>query len=159
MIVSNSSPLIMAAKIDRFDLLSSVFPEGIVIPEMVYNEITSSDKPGSLEVQSADFINVKICTNQAHAYGLNKKLDAGESEAIALAHELGAKIILMDDHVARAMAISLALKPIGIIGILILAKDLGFIDLLKPELNKLIANGFWLSNNLIDIVLNRVGEK
>ena len=63
----------MAAKIDRFDLLSSVFPEGIVIPEMVYNEITNSDKPGSLEVQSAEFINVKICTNQALVHGLNSR--------------------------------------------------------------------------------------
>lgn len=93
---------------------------------------------------------VQILTNQ---------LDKGESSAIALALELNADWLIIDEQLGRQIAIEHKLKITGILGILIEAKRQGFIPLVKPILDDLINIAkFWVNPSLYNRVLSIVRE-
>ncbi|HUU41202.1 MAG TPA: DUF3368 domain-containing protein, partial [Desulfatiglandales bacterium] len=93
-------------------------------------------------------------TNRQLTQALKQELDAGEAEAIALALEIGADLLLMDENLGREVARHLGLRYTGLIGVLIEAKRKGFITAVKPCLDQLrdIA-GFRLSEVLYARVL------
>jgi predicted nucleic acid-binding protein len=87
------------------------------------------------------------------------QLDAGEAEAIALAVEINADRILIDERRGRQKAIELSLKPIGILGILLKAKQENIISAVKPLLDKLINEAdFYVHPNLYNEVLALANE-
>jgi uncharacterized protein len=98
-VVSNTSPIINLATIGRLDILRQLYGS-IVIPESVYHEIavTGSGEAGSWEVQALGWIETKKATNRLHVATLQIELDKGEAESIALALELRADLILLDER-------------------------------------------------------------
>jgi len=87
------------------------------------------------------------------------ELDPGEAEAIALAKELKADLLLMDERRGRRVASRLGLRFVGLLGILVEAKHKGLIKAVKPILDSLITKaGFWLGNRLYTRILETVGE-
>jgi predicted nucleic acid-binding protein len=90
---------------------------------------------------------------------LQMELDVGEAEAIALAKELAADLLLMDGRRGRDIAARLGLRVIGLLGVLIEAKHRGMIPAVKPILDDLKAKaGFWVSQQLYARVLQAAGE-
>lgn len=85
-------------------------------------------------------------------------LDEGEAEAIVLALEINASLILIDDREARLQAKRLGLRVTGTLGILLRAKKLGLIKSLREELDKLKGTGFRISKNLEEEILKAAGE-
>ena len=79
-------------------------------------------------------------------------------EAIVLALEESADLILLDDYEARRVARSFGLKVTGTIGILIRAKHEGKIESLKDEIERLMKTGFWVSRELYERILKESGE-
>ncbi len=75
-------------------------------------------------------------------------VDAGESEAIALALETGADLILLDDSDAREKARLYGLTITGTIGVLMRAREEGKLSSFKEVLERLKRNGFWIGNAL-----------
>lgn len=69
---------------------------------------------------------------------MSRELDKGEAEAIALALELGADQVLIDERRGRRIAARLNLRYTGILGILVEAKNRGLISEVKPLLDALI---------------------
>jgi len=159
-IVSNSSPLINLSRIGRLDLLHHLYSE-ITIPGAVWHEVVveGAKKAGADTVKSASWIKKKTVSNKQLVRALQQELDPGESEAIALAVEIGAEFLLMDDHLGRESARHFGLRYTGLIGVLIEAKHKGFITSVRPCLDQLrdIA-GFRLSDVLYTRVLNDQGE-
>ena len=86
------------------------------------------------------------------------KLHEGELEVIVGAKELDLQFVAIDEHAARTMAKTFHLKPIGTIGILILAKKLGKIKAIKPFLDILLSHGFHLSKKLYQQALVQAEE-
>ena len=85
-------------------------------------------------------------------------LHEGESEALALANEYDARLILLDEKKGRQKAKEIGLTVKGIAGILLEAKEEGLIDVIKPLLIRLQANGIHLSESLINDALQDAGE-
>ena len=82
----------------------------------------------------------------------------GEHEVISLALELGAERVILDEHPARRLATSLGLRVIGTVGLLLSAKDRGFLASIKPELDRLVAVRFFMDQELYDQVIAQAGE-
>lgn len=98
-------------------------------------------------------------TNRALVDSLRLELDAGEAEAIALAIELKADLVLLDERLARRVVTGLGLKFAGVLGLLVEAKRRGLILLVKPLVDALMSRaGFWVGQDLYSRVLAEVGE-
>ena len=90
---------------------------------------------------------------------LQRTLDDGEAEAIALAVEQHAEIILLDESEAREIASLYGLHKTGVVGLLNRATLEGHLPSLRQELDKLRTEaGFWMSENLYRQALETVGE-
>jgi len=159
-VVSNSSPIIHLAKIDQLDLLPDFFGE-LFIPPAVYAECITDGKgrPEVATIKQASWLRVIQVANQNLVKLLNAEVDRGEAEAIALALETQASLILLDDADAREKARLYPLKMTGILGILLRAKKSGKIASSSEKLDALRDTGFWLSVGLTDRLLREAGEK
>ena len=93
-VVANSSVLIALGSLGRLDLLQRRFPERIVIPQAVWQEVvaTGAGRPGAVAVATAKWITVEPVSDRARVDGFTSQLDLGESEALALATEKGAEM-------------------------------------------------------------------
>ena len=158
-VVSDSSPLIHLSQIGRLSLLKEFFG-GLLIPPAVYREVVieGRGRPGSEEVREASWIRVVEIRNNHLKKLLQFILDEGESEAIALALEANASLVLLDDREARIQAKRLGLQVTGTLGVLLRAKKLGLIKSLREELDKLKETGFRISKSLEKEILNAAGE-
>lgn len=156
-IVSNTTPIISLLKLNRLKLLKQLYSQ-IYIPQAVYEEIEAGkSKVFYKDLSKIDWINiVRIKDKQAVKYFLD--LDAGEAEAIVLASEIKADLVLLDEKLGRFHAKHANLKVTGTIGILIKAKNDGLLNSLKPLLDELTNKEVWLSEKLKHEILKIVGE-
>ena len=157
-VVSDTSPLVNLAAIGKLDLLRQLYGQ-VVIPQAVYDEIiTGAAQPGTTELTS-NWIEIKRATLQSLVASLRLELDEGEAEAIALASELNADLLLLDERKGRIVASRLGIRFIGILGVLVEAKRKGLVPAVKPIVDDLISKaGFWISQQLYDRMLQSVRE-
>lgn len=161
MVVSDTSPLTNLAAIGRLELLPRLFGR-IAIAEAVWSELNAYGKrwPGSLEVENADWVERHPVKDKPLVTILRRDLDHGEAESIALALELKAEFVLLDEKEGRHAAQRLGLKVMGVIGILLLALARNEIEQLKPSLDALRQTaGFYLGESLYLASLERAVEK
>lgn len=159
-VISNSSPLVNLSRIGRLSILRSLYDE-IVIPEAVYKEVVENGygMPGSLEVSEADWIVVRHVVDKKQLRILNYDLDPGESEAIVLAIEENADLLIMDERMGREMARHLDLLYTGTLGALMDAKGKGIINKIAPILDELkIKAGFRISDALVSQIIKTAQE-
>jgi len=159
-VVSDTSPLINLATVNSLNLLHELYSQ-IVIPQAVYNEIVihGEGQAGSEEIKSLDWIEVRQVVNNPMVRALEADLDIGEAEAIVLAVEMKADLLLIDERKGRTVAERLEINHIGLLGILVQAKHNGLIPAVGPLMDKLMTEaGFWISNDLYEHVLHATGE-
>ena len=89
---------------------------------------------------------------------LKINIDKGESASIVLYKETNSDLLAINDLKARGIAHALGIKIIGTLGILLLAKDKGLIQEIKPLMEKLRKNGAYVSNSLYNRILEDAGE-
>jgi len=162
-VVSDTSPITNLAAIRQLDLLQQLYSQ-IIIPRGVYNEMVTVNKlvPGAIEVQTLPWIQTQTVTDLQRVITIEKSqenIDLGEAEAIALALELKADLLLMDERRGRIVAKSYGLQVTGLLGILIQAKGHNLIEMVKPLLDQLIEEAnFRVSKQLYLTVLEISGE-
>lgn len=159
-VVCDTSPIIALACAGRLDLLRAVHGE-ILVPDAVFDEITvaGAGEPGASEVAQAAWIKRRPALNAPLVNALSLELDAGEAQAIALAVESRAGLILLDERRGRRAAKRLGLTVSGTLGVLIAAKDRGQLASVRPVLDALRANaGFWIDDNLYNAALAAANE-
>ena len=144
-VVSNSTPLIALSRIRRLHLLRELFSE-VTIPAAVYDEvvIAGDGRAGGPEVENAQWIIHHQVKNKDLVAFLRISLDAGEAEAIALAKEINADLVLLDDNDGRNIAGSVGINFTGTIGILLRYYQGRSTDF-KEALDELLAQGFRLN--------------
>jgi uncharacterized protein len=158
--VSNTSPIISLAAIGQINLLQQIYNQ-IIIPPAVYNEIANAGKTdaSAAAVQTLSWIKTQQLIDYTPIASFPKSLHNGESEAIALAIELQADLLLIDEQLGRKVARRFGLTSIGVLGTLIRAKRAGFIASVKFLMDDLIAQvGFRVSDDLYAEILQAVGE-
>jgi len=157
--VANAGPLIALAQIDHFNLLELLYGQ-LYIPRAVRDEVVTSGagRPGTLEVDSADWIQLVNVRDATAVQLLKERLGAGESEAVVLAIQLEADLLLMDETRGRRMAEARCLNVIGTVGTLVVSKKRGLITAVTPLLDALVASGFRMSEELYEIARVLAGE-
>jgi hypothetical protein len=159
-VVSNTSPITNLSAIGQFDLLQKLYDE-IYIPEGVWSELNARDQswPGSDDVERSTWVKREKVKNQTVVATLREDLDPGESETIALAIELKADLVLMDETEGRHKAKRLGLNVTGVIGILLEAKLKGYISQVQSLLDGLRQEaGFYLSSRVYQEALKLAEE-
>ena len=149
-VISNSSPLIALEQIGRLHILGELFGE-VRVPAAVVKEVASTV---SLPVWV-------VCCPLAQplaAAVLHTSLGAGESEAITLALQEQAGLVILDDRPARRIAAALGLQVIGTLGILLAAQNKGIIPAVAPAINGLAQHHFHAAPHLVQRVLLEAGE-
>lgn len=161
-VVADTSVLIGLSAIRKLNLVRERFPQGILIPQAVWREVVEEgeNRPGAQEVASADWIDVRQVTKHGIKQLLLTEIDEGEAEAIALAHEIQADLLLIDERDARQAAKRVGLRTLGTVGILIWAKRTGRLSSLKMMLDLLQTVGkFRISHNLYARALRDANEQ
>jgi len=159
-VVSDTSPVLNLARIGRLDLLPSLYHQ-VLIPSAVYEELirSKSDLPPAVEIVSQPWLIVATANDQERVQELRGYLDPGEAEAIVLAIELRADLLLVDERRGRRVASAAGLAITGLLGVIATAKRDGLIDLAKPLLDELIQSArFWIGPDLYAGVLSELGE-
>lgn len=157
-IVSDSGPIISFARAGYLKLLGQLFQE-IIIPEAVHEEIAiiGIGRAGAKEVISGEWIKTKRTKNRLKVKQLPAMLGLGEREAIILAQELNATL-LIDDRKAREVAEENGINCFGSLRVLKEAKDRKLIDAIKPVGDELIVTGLRIDSSLYQRFLQEVGE-
>lgn len=157
-VISNTTPIITLLGIGKFELLKAMYRE-ITIPEAVYLEIEKGKhKAFYTDVNQYDWIQIVKVKNTGLVNHLKLVLDEGEAEVIALAEEMNADLLLIDEKLARKYARLRDFRHTGSFGILLKAKDMNLITEIKPLLMNAIDNGIRLSDKLIMKILTEANE-
>lgn len=161
--ICNASPIIGLFAIDKVWILWKLFDE-IVMPKAVYEELCMDSVKHQKETEELKRLvscgKLQICRiqNKELVKTLYGKLHFGELEVIVGAKEQNIKIAIIDEKAARKLAAEFLVDTIGILGILMLAKQKGILLQIKPDLDKLRNRGYHISDGLYRSVLERAGE-
>lgn len=158
-IVSDTSPLTYLMQVGETLLLKELFDE-VVIPPAVFDELNHmAGQKAALEtfVQQG-WIKVEQPSPEALQRILPFGLDKGETEALALALILKADYIIIDERKGAAAADKLRIPATGLIGVLLAAKNQRFIPAVKPLLDKIISQGFFINKQFYQKTLRQVNE-
>ncbi len=147
-IICDTCSLVKLHKGGVLDLLGQVYDK-VYIPEAVEKECTGMTK----EILQKPFFKV-VKVNHILSVGMG----LGEREAISLGVELNIKKILTDDKKAFNNSIRQGLKPRTTFNFLVMAKALGFIDNVKPVLDRIIINGDGIAKNIYNQILVEAKE-
>ena len=159
-VVSDTSPVLNLARIGRLELLALLYRQ-VLIPSAVYDELTAykSGLPGAIDLASRPWLVVASANDRKRVQEFREDLDRGEAEAIVLAIERRADLLLVDERRGRRIATVAGLTATGLLGVLVRAKRAGLIDLGKPVLDELIRTArFWIGPDLYAEVLTELGE-
>jgi predicted nucleic acid-binding protein len=156
-VVSDTSPVTNLMQIGQLPLLQGVF--GVVIlPEAVYEELCVIPAQKTI-IDQQNWLFVQKPADEKLVAELKKELDKGEAEAIALALELKAEALIIDELKGRNKAEQVGLRIIGLLGVLLEAKRKGLIPTVKHLMDELVSKaGFKIHPALYQQVLKISGE-
>ena len=161
-VVSDTSPISNLLLAGYLHLLPATFGQ-VVIPERVMRELMVLETKFGYDLsqlKSADWLEVKTVTWTDRVQKLKQLLHEGESEAIALAHELQADFLLIDESEGRAVAEAEGIRAVGVLGLLLEAKNQHLILEVRVVMDAIIEKSkFWVSSALYQQVLQKAGEK
>jgi predicted nucleic acid-binding protein len=143
-VVSNSTPIIVLARIDKLEILQRLYGN-IYIPIAVSQEVAFK---GNNLLQRNPWMKIKHVNDNLARDAFSVSLHSGEVEAMLLTRQLGADLLIIDDGLARKYAKRLNITITGTVGVILQAKNKGIIPRVKPILDDIISNGFFLSEQV-----------
>lgn len=160
--VSDTSTISGLAYIGRLFLLRAQFSE-IWIPTAVSDELKGHPDPvAATSIQTAlrEHWIQQASPSESHLLAvLTVHLHRGEAEVIALATDIKANIVLIDEQEGRQFASQVGLAVTGALGILLRAKLKGDIQSLKSEMQLLRSKArFFIASSLEARMLSAAGE-
>ena len=140
--------------LNELELLKILYLE-IIIPKKVYEElqILVDLEITTREQLAQDWIKIKDVQSEELVQKFQEELDRGEAEALALAIEIGADYLLIDEKAGRVVARNNQIKILGTIGVLLNGKKAGLVKSVKEKMDNLKKIGFWINKQLYDDVI------
>jgi hypothetical protein len=158
-VVSDTSPLRALAHVGQLELLPHFFDRVLVPPAVVAELASPVGRLPPLDLRDIGFARIQAPREGPQLRELLERLDAGEAEALALALEIRADRVLIDEAAGRSVASELGLTVIGALGVLLLGKQDGLVPAIGPLLDRLESEiKFFISPALRADVLQRAGE-
>jgi len=156
--VLNASPLILLGKADLLKTIGPlaqvwIIPEGVVLEIEIKNPIESY-----LPEASSDFKVRREKVSKIDAAIASWDLGQGESEVLTLALRKPGTGVVLDDLQARKCATVLDVPLIGTLGLILLAKRRGLLNLAKPAIDQLIDVGLHIDPVMVSSILVEIGE-
>ncbi len=157
-VICNTSPLQYLHQIGQLSILQALVGS-IIVPPAVLIELDAGMAKGLDLPQPENLKWVRIqAPVSARAASLITDLGPGESQVLMLALEMPGSIALLDDALARRVAIANGIPIKGTLGLLLDAKRVGHLNAVEPSLDKLQELGFRLSQQTREAVLKLAGE-
>ncbi len=161
-VVSDTSPLYNLAAIEQLDLLRLQF-EAVLVPPAVARELepVRETLAGAAIREAMERGQIVVVRDRPLSVVPHRaaQLDEGEAEALALAIDLGLGTILIDEKRGRQVAAEMGLRAVGVLGVLLRAKQFGQLVSLRDCLKALREKaGFYLSDDLMVGILREASE-
>jgi predicted nucleic acid-binding protein len=151
-VVSDTSPITALISIRHIELLRDLFTE-VLVPEAVRAELLRGHSSLPDWLQTHRVSDLTIVTRLAAT------VDIGEAEAIALAKEIKADRLLIDERKGRQLAKAEGVDVIGLVGVVLLAKRKGLVRSGREIIERLIQEaGVYLEPELVNSALKQIGE-
>jgi len=156
--ISNTSPLLYLYRGGVLEWLAELFSE-IWIPNAIILELQEGRRRGYDVPDPGDYVWLKVVEPRAvPSEWLTLDLGAGELAAMALALENPDQVVLLDDALARRIALAAGLKVWGTLKILLEAKGQGLTESIDPLMERLKDAGMWISDDIQRRVLALADE-
>lgn len=157
LIVSDTSCITNLIQINQLHLLPAIYSKIIITP-VVKKELQQFHLFSDEAIEALDLV-IQSPVNRVAVNKLMLQLDAGESESIVLAEELNADFLLVDERKATKIANERGLTTIGILGVILLAKQNNHIPSAKLLMDDLrLKTTFHFSDSLYTKILQLAGE-
>jgi predicted nucleic acid-binding protein len=157
--VSNTSPLLYLHRIGQLGWLEQLFTD-VITPPAVERALAEGRARGYDVPVLAGHAWLRIVAPATPLVGEHlHQLGPGEREAIALALEHHARVILLDDALARQVARGRGLEVWGTVRVLLEAKQQGLVDQIEPLVSELETHDMWLSEDIRLRILKLAGER
>jgi hypothetical protein len=151
--------LVALAAVGRLDLLGTLYGT-VLVPDAVFREVVDAGRgrPGAAELPGIAWISMTSLESAPDRL-LVEELGTGEAEAIALAVQKSARLLLLDDRRARRIAeLAYGLSVKGAAGIVVSAKRRGLVDAARPMLESMRRHGYYLSDRVVTAACRAAGE-
>jgi predicted nucleic acid-binding protein len=152
-VVSNSTPIIALAKINRLNLLRDLFGRIAITPE-VYAEVVvfGAGLPGAVATSEARWIDICPAKSTGRLHSSQKRLglDIGEVSTLILAAEIRAELVLLDDLAARKLAQRQGFRVQGTVGILEACYARKLLEDLREAYRRLLSEGIYLDRGFLN---------
>ena len=157
-VICNTSPLQYLHQIDQLSILP-VLAGSVIVPPAVVAELDAGTARG-LDLPEPEHLKwIKIqAPISGVAVSLITDLGPGESQVLMLALEMPGSVALLDDALARRVAIANGIPLKGTLGLLLDAKRAGHLSVVKPSIDRLQELGFRLAQQTRAAVLKLAGE-
>ena len=147
-VITDASCFITLDKIDGMHLLHSLYRQVLTTPEIA----------AEFGKRLPEWVEVKAVLNRDLLYNYAETVDIGEASAMALASEIHADLLIIDDAEGRRFAKKLELNITGTVGVILSAKLNGVIPTVKPYIHKIQQTNFRISDWLTSQILADAGE-
>lgn len=156
-VILNNTPLVALHSIGQLRLLRELYTEVLIPTAVQYEFLAVESKDRQLALDEAPWIKTEALADQRHAL-VYIGLDRGEAEVLALAVELKARLVVIDERKGRHYANRLGISLTGTIGVLLAAKEKGLITAIFPSIEQLFNKGLYLSPTVVERALEIAGE-
>ena len=157
LIVSDTSCITNLIQINQFYLLRAIYTQIIITP-VVKKELQQFHLLSDTDIEALNLV-IQAPVNIVAVNQLMLQLDAGESESIVLAEELNADFLLVDERKATKIANDRGLTTIGLLGVILLAKQNNYIASAKLLLDDLrLKTTFHFSDSLYNKIIQLADE-
>jgi predicted nucleic acid-binding protein len=155
-VFSNTTPFIALSSINKLELLQKLFGQIHVVTEVI-DECAAGGMISVPDLRTIPWV-VEIHPSQAITIGILLELDKGEKYTLQMAKELKADRVIIDEKIGRDVAEYLGLEVTGTLGILLKAKQNGWIESFTESANAMSDQGIHYNKALIKKLARVIGE-